>query len=140
MEIAQKIINSDAERDEHGRIVNPLDKQFRSLKLEYMEPVLKTSKAFLNLVAYARETHGATHGFSCEVESAFRVKRYAYSRCRLISVLKLADHSRMNVGKSRALATWMTDRDYFSGMDLARPISLEFSVKDCGLHHQKVSS
>ncbi|KJA17358.1 hypothetical protein HYPSUDRAFT_46567 [Hypholoma sublateritium FD-334 SS-4] len=75
MEITSKLISSSALTDQDGNPTNPVDSHFRSLGLTSMEPVPKNSVEYNNLVAYARDTHGATHRFAATVRSAFRVER-----------------------------------------------------------------
>jgi poly [ADP-ribose] polymerase len=73
--VASKLIADSTPRDADGNIINPLDAQFRSLQLTSMVPIDRSSSEFAALQAYARNTHGATHGFSAQVECAFRVDR-----------------------------------------------------------------
>jgi len=40
-----------------------------------MAPIDRSSSEFATLQAYARDTHGATHGFRAQIECAFRVDR-----------------------------------------------------------------
>jgi poly [ADP-ribose] polymerase len=40
-----------------------------------MVPIDRKSGEFATLQAYARDTHGATHGFRAQIECAFRVDR-----------------------------------------------------------------
>lgn len=56
-------------------MINPLDAQFRSLQLTSMVPIDRNGNEFATLQAYARDTHGATHGFRSQIEYAFRVDR-----------------------------------------------------------------
>ena len=75
-EIAQKLISEKVETDADGKLINPLDAQFKSLQLESMDPIAIDSKEFASLAAYARDTHGATHSYyKVTLETAFRVKR-----------------------------------------------------------------
>jgi len=73
--IASKLIADSIPRDADGNVINPLDAQFRSLQLSSMVPIAKSSSEFATLQAYARDTHGATHGFRAQIECAFRVDR-----------------------------------------------------------------
>ncbi|KAF8954823.1 poly polymerase catalytic domain-containing protein [Flammula alnicola] len=75
MEIASKLISSTILSDELGNPINSLDAHFRSLGLSSMDPVKKDTKEFENLVAYARDTHGATHRYKVALKHAFRVER-----------------------------------------------------------------
>lgn len=74
--IASKLISDSIPRDADGNVINPLDAQFRSLQLTSMAPVDRSSSEFTALQAYARDTHGATHGFRAQIECAFRVDRW----------------------------------------------------------------
>lgn len=74
--VASKLIADSAPRDADGNVINPLDAQFRSLQLSSMVPIDKSSSEFATLQAYARDTHGATHGFRAQIECAFRVDRW----------------------------------------------------------------
>ena len=73
--VASKLIADSVPRDGDGNIINPLDAQFRSLQLTSMIPVNRDSSEFAALQAYARDTHGVTHGFRAQIECAFRVDR-----------------------------------------------------------------
>ncbi|KZT68464.1 PARP-domain-containing protein [Daedalea quercina L-15889] len=76
MEVASKLIAASVPKDENGRPLNPLDQNFLSLRLSKMEPVSRNSMEFGALVAYARDTHGATHWhYQVQVQHAFRVER-----------------------------------------------------------------
>ncbi|KAF9652042.1 PARP-domain-containing protein [Thelephora ganbajun] len=75
MGVASKLIADSAPRDADGNVINPLDAQFRSLQLTGMIPIDRRSSEFANLQAYARDTHGVTHGFRAQIECAFRVDR-----------------------------------------------------------------
>ncbi|PCH33025.1 PARP-domain-containing protein [Wolfiporia cocos MD-104 SS10] len=79
MEIASKLIASTAQtlqRDASGQLLNPLDANFLSLGLSFMEPIVRSSKEFAALQTYARDTHGATHGhYQVNVKHAYRVER-----------------------------------------------------------------
>lgn len=76
MDFAQSIISSTILRDDNGNPLNPLDAHFRSLNLSSMEPVPYQSEEFYSLMAYARDTHGATHShYQAKVLNAFRVER-----------------------------------------------------------------
>ena len=73
--VASKLIADSTPRDADGNVINPLDAQFRSLQLTSMAPIDRNSSEFATLQAYARDTHGATHGFRAQIECAFRVDR-----------------------------------------------------------------
>jgi len=75
MGIASKLIADSVPRDANGNVINPLDAQFRSLQLTSMVPIDKSTNEFATLQAYARDTHGATHGFRAQIQHAFRVDR-----------------------------------------------------------------
>ncbi|KAF9485628.1 PARP-domain-containing protein [Pholiota conissans] len=76
MEVASKLISSTVFADENGNPVNPIDAHFRSLGLSKMEPIHQSSQEFQSLVAYARDTHGATHrNIHVNIRQAFRVER-----------------------------------------------------------------
>lgn len=75
-DFAQSIISSTILKDDNGHPMNPLDAHFRSLNLTSMEPVPYQSQEFYSLMAYARDTHGATHShYQAKVLNAFRVER-----------------------------------------------------------------
>ncbi|KAG6814431.1 hypothetical protein H0H92_007434 [Tricholoma furcatifolium] len=76
MEIASKLISANVHADADGNPINPIDASFRSLGLTSMQPVAKDSKEFKSLVAYARDTHGATHrNIQVTITNAYRVER-----------------------------------------------------------------
>ncbi|TFY57593.1 hypothetical protein EVG20_g8485 [Dentipellis fragilis] len=76
MEIAQKLIQTSVMTDTAGKPVNPMDAHFRSLQLSTMDPISPDSKEFRSLVAYATDSHGATHGhYSINIKHAFRIER-----------------------------------------------------------------
>ncbi|TCD65883.1 hypothetical protein EIP91_002043 [Steccherinum ochraceum] len=75
MEVASKLISSSTLTDDNGNPLNPLDAHFRSLRLSTMDPVSRSSKEFVGLEAYTRDTHGHTHGFSVSLMNAYRVER-----------------------------------------------------------------
>jgi len=60
-------------RDGDGNAINPLDAQFRSLKLTSMVPIDRSSSEFATLNAYARNAHRATR---TRIECAFRIDRW----------------------------------------------------------------
>ncbi|PFH54702.1 hypothetical protein AMATHDRAFT_52452 [Amanita thiersii Skay4041] len=76
MEIASKLISSTVLADEEGNPINPLDANFRSLSLDVMDPVERSSQEFKVLEAYVNDTHGATHQYyGVTVQNIFRVQR-----------------------------------------------------------------
>ncbi|KAI0063109.1 PARP-domain-containing protein [Artomyces pyxidatus] len=76
MEIAQKLIQASIPTDANGNRLNPMDSQFRSLKLSSMEPVNPNSKEFRALAAYAANSHGHTHNYyTINIQHAYRVER-----------------------------------------------------------------
>ncbi|KAH8101624.1 poly polymerase catalytic domain-containing protein [Cristinia sonorae] len=75
MEVASKLIAANVDSDENGDPVNPLDANFRSLRLTSMEPLARTSAEFKGLETYAQDTHGQTHNFNVQLLHAYRVER-----------------------------------------------------------------
>ncbi|KAG2129775.1 poly polymerase catalytic domain-containing protein [Suillus clintonianus] len=75
MEIAHKLITASIHVDDDGKPLNPLDAHFRSLGLNSMDPVARSSSEFQALVRYTSDTHGQTHHFKSSVLHAFRVER-----------------------------------------------------------------
>lgn len=80
MEIASKLLEENTEDvDAKGRLIHPLDAQFRSLGLESMDPINPKSSEFAGLQRYTSETHGATHShYKVQVQHAFRVERCVF--------------------------------------------------------------
>lgn len=77
MEIAHKLINTITEVDDDGNPLNPLDAHFRSLGLQFMNPVAQNSSEFEALERYISDTQGHTHNFMPSILHAFRVEREA---------------------------------------------------------------
>ena len=74
-QIASKLIADSVPRDGEGNVINPLDAQFRSLKLTSMVPIDRSTSEFATLNAYARNAHGVTNRLRTRIECAFRVDR-----------------------------------------------------------------
>ena len=108
--------------------MNPVDSHFRSLGLTSMEPVPQNSAEYNSLVAYARDTHGATHHYTVGVRNAFRVERCARVRAQqmlaIYTVVPLLELEKHAPGTRRTTLIFQMATAFFSGMDPARRISL----------------
>lgn len=83
-EIASKLIQDATPKDAAGKPINPLDAHFRSLSLSKMEVVDPSGTEYQALSAYAKDSHGVTHGFRFEMLHAYRVERLVGNALRLL--------------------------------------------------------
>lgn len=108
--------------------MNPVDSHFRSLGLTSMEPVPKNSAEYDNLVAYARDTHGATHQYTATVRNAFRVERcahvHAQQGCFIYTAVPLLELGRHAPGTRRTTLIFQMATVFFCGMDPGQRILL----------------
>jgi hypothetical protein len=74
--IASKLLQSSA-NDSDGNAINPIDARLKGLNLKSIEPIARSSKEFMALEKYAKDSHGVTHGHlnKATVQDIFKIER-----------------------------------------------------------------